>query len=98
MWHDTGSGAAELPSGGWLVNMDHVSYGNSPWTRRVDGAREELASGGMNAIVEGPPVHHADYVTPSLEKQLAALKDAGFTDVQVVWRRLDTVLFMARKN
>jgi hypothetical protein len=90
--------AANLPSGGWLVNLDHVSYGQSPWARRVAGAREELASSGINAITEGPPVHHPDFVTPSLDDQLAALKDAGFTDVNVVWRRLDTVLFMARKK
>jgi SAM-dependent methyltransferase len=90
--------ADKLPSGGWLVNLDHVSYGKSAWTQRVAGARDELASSGINAIVEGPPVHHADFVTPSIDAQLAALKDAGFTDVNVVWRRLDTVLFMARKN
>lgn len=90
--------ARMLPPGGWLVNLDHVSYGTSPWAQRVTAAREELASSGINAIVEGPPVHHPDYVTPALDDQLAALKDAGFTDVNVVWRRLDTVLFMARKN
>ena len=87
-----------LPSGGWLVHIDHVAYRNSPWSKRMDGAREELASTGNNAIVEGPPVHHAEFVTPTLEDQLAGLKDAGFTDVQIVWRRLDTVLFMARKG
>ena len=87
--------AQRLPSGGWLVNLDHVA---SPWTQRVAGAREELASSGINAIVEGPPVHHPEFVTPALDDQLAALKEAGFTDVNVVWRRLDTVLFMARKN
>lgn len=90
--------ADKLPSGGWVVNLDHVSFGQSPWTKRVNGAREELASSGINAIVEGPPVHHTDYVVPSLEEQLAGLKDAGFTDVKVVWQRLDTVLLMARKN
>jgi len=87
-----------LPSGGWVVNMDHISYGDSPWAKRVSGAREELASSGANAIVEGPPTHHLDYVTPTLDQQLDALHAAGFTDVQVVWRRLDTVLLMARKN
>jgi hypothetical protein len=46
--------AANLPSGGWLVNLDHVSYGQSPWARRMPGAREELASSGINAITEGP--------------------------------------------
>lgn len=90
--------AQMLPSGGWLVNMDHVAYVNSPWTKRLAGAREELASSDINAVVEGPPVHHPDFVTPTLEQQIAAFHEAGFTDVQVVWRRMDTVLFMARKN
>lgn len=90
--------AQMLPSGGWLVNMDHVAYGNSPWTKRLAGAREELASSGANAIIEGPPVHHPDYVPPTLEQQMAAFHAAGFTDVQVVWRRMNTVVFMARKN
>lgn len=90
--------AAMLPHGGWLVNLDHISYGDSRWTRRVKGAREDLASSGINAIVEGPPVHHPQFVTPSMKQQLTAFHDAGFNDVQVVWRRLDTALFMARKN
>jgi hypothetical protein len=90
--------AAMLPSGGWVVNIDHVSYGKSPWAQRVAGARDDLAPSGLNAVVEGPPVHHVSYGTPALENQLAALKQAGFTDVEVVWRRLDTVLLMARKN
>jgi hypothetical protein len=87
-----------LPQGGWLANLDHVSPGDPAWTRRIAGAREELASSGANAIVEGPPAHHAGFVAPPLADQLAALKEAGFTDVEVVWRRLDTVLLMARKN
>jgi SAM-dependent methyltransferase len=90
--------AARLPSGGWLVTLDHAGAAGPAWTRRLEGAREELASSGINAIVEGPPVHHADYATPSLASQLASLKDAGFTDVSVVWQRLDTVLLMARKG
>ncbi|MRW92086.1 hypothetical protein GJ699_18995 [Duganella sp. FT80W] len=90
--------ASKLPAGGWLINLDHVAVDRSVWTSRLNGAREELASSGINAIVEGPPVHHPEYVTPSLAEQIAGLKDAGFTDVNVVWQRLDTVLLMARKN
>jgi SAM-dependent methyltransferase len=90
--------AAMLPTGGWLVNLDHVKYGGSTWTRRFQGAREELAKTATNAIIEGPPVHHPDYVTPSIDQQMAALHDAGFKDVEIVWHRLDTVLFMARKD
>ena len=31
MWHDTGSGASELPSGGWLEPGEHAE---SPATKR----------------------------------------------------------------
>jgi hypothetical protein len=90
--------AAMLPSGGWVMNIDHVAYGGGPWDARLKGARGELAATGSNAIVEGPPTHHSSYVVPTLEQQIKAFHDAGFNDVQIVWRRLNTVLFMARKN
>jgi hypothetical protein len=90
--------AARLPAGGWLVNLDHIAADQPIWALRLDGAREELAATGINAIVEGPPVHHTEYVAPSLADQLASLNEAGFTDVNVVWRRLDTVLLLARKS
>jgi hypothetical protein len=35
---------------------------------------------------------------PTLDDQLAALKASGIDDVQVVWRRLDTVVIMGRKR
>jgi hypothetical protein len=91
--------AAEmLPSGGWLINLDHVGYTGTPWEQRLKSARAEATREGLAAITEGPPVHHADFVTPTLEDQLAAFKAAGIDDIQVVWRRFDTVLFMGRKR
>jgi hypothetical protein len=90
--------AAMLPSGGWLANLDHVRESSPAWTKRFGDARAEAASLGYVAMVEGPPVHHADYVTPDLDDQLAALKAAGFDDIQVAWTRLNTVLLMARKR
>jgi hypothetical protein len=90
--------AAMLPSGGWLANLDHVGYGGSPWEQRLQGARKVATGEGLAAITEGPPVHHKDWTVPTLEDQVAAFKAAGFDDVQVVWRRFDTVLFMARKR
>jgi hypothetical protein len=90
--------AGMVPSGGWVVNLDHVAYGGSPWEARLKGARDDLASSGIDAVGEGPPMHHPSYVVPTVEAQIKALNDAGFTDVQIVWRRLNTVLFMARKN
>jgi SAM-dependent methyltransferase len=90
--------AAMLPPGGWLANLDHVGYGGSPWERRFEGARKVATGEGLAAITEGPPVHHKDFTVPTLEEQLAAFKAAGFDDVQVVWRRFNTVLLMARKQ
>lgn len=89
---------AMLPSGGWLSNIDHVSLAGTPWEKRFQGARKQATGEGLMSLTEGPPVHHADYVTPTLADQLAALKAAGFDDVQVVWSRLNTVLLMARKR
>jgi hypothetical protein len=90
--------APMLPSGGWLINLDHVAYGGSKWEQRLQAARVDATGEGLSAVTEGPPVHHKDYVTPTLDDQLAAFKAAGFDDVQVVWRRFNTVLFMARKR
>jgi hypothetical protein len=90
--------AQMLPSGGWLINLDHVGFGGSAWEQRLNGARIEATRAGLSAKTEGPPVHHKEFVTPTLEDQLQAFKDAGFDDVQVVWRRFNTVLFMSRKK
>jgi SAM-dependent methyltransferase len=87
-----------LPAGGWLINLDHVGYGGDAWEQRLQGARAEAMEEGLSAVTEGPPVHHKEFVTPTLDQQLAAFKAAGFDDVQVVWRRFNTVLFMARKR
>ena len=86
-----------LPSGGWMMNLDHVTVGE-PWDGRLKAARTNATKEGLMATIEGPPVHHPDYVTPTLDQQLAGVRAAGFTDVAVVWRRLDTVLIMARKK
>jgi hypothetical protein len=85
--------AAKIPAGGWIVNLDHIGFGGSDWDVRMQAART-----GFHAKQEGPPVHHAEFVTPTLEQQLAALKDAGIDDVQVVWRSFNTVLIMGHKH
>ena len=90
--------AAMLPSGGWVANLDHVKADSPGWGPALQNARALASGEGLVAVTEGPPVHHKDYVTPTLEQQLAALRDAGFEDPQVIWRRLDTVLLMARKK
>lgn len=90
--------AERLPSGGWVANLDHVASGDAAWDRRLKGARPVAVDEALAATIEGPPVHHADFKTPTLDDQLAALRSAGFDDVAVVWRRLDTVLIVARKH
>jgi hypothetical protein len=52
----------------------------------------------LAAITEGPPVHHEGWTVPTLDQQLAAFHVAGIDDVQVVWRRFNTVLIMGRKK
>lgn len=90
--------AQRLPVGGWLANLDHVAYASPAWQARFDGARAEAAQLGIDALIEGPPVHHSDFVTPTLDEQMAALRAAGFDEVQVAWSRLNTVLLLARKS
>jgi hypothetical protein len=87
---------AMLPSGGWLVNLDHVAPGTG-WAGRLKGARAEAVRDQFAGLTEGPPVHHPEFVTPTLEDQLDAFRAAGISDVRVVWSRLDTVLIMGRK-
>jgi hypothetical protein len=87
-----------LPPGGWVINLDHVAAGGDLWQRRLQSARVAAAGQGLTALIEGPPVHHPEFLTPALEDHLQALKQAGIDDAQVVWRRFDTVLIMARKK
>jgi hypothetical protein len=90
--------AGMLPSGGWLANLDHVAFRGNRWEGRLQAARVEATKEHLVAMTEGPPVHHADYVTPTLDEQLAAIKAAGFDEVNVVWSRLNTVLLLAKKK
>ena len=84
--------AAQLPSGGWLVNMDHVSSTNSAWERRTQTARLYF-----NAVTEGPSAH-GEHAVATLEEHLAAYKAAGIDDVAVVWQSFNVVLIMGRKR
>ena len=84
--------AAQLPPGGWLVNLDHAAF-DSAWERRFQVARL-----GFHAVLEGPPVHHPDFKLPGIADHLAAFRAAGIDDAQVVWQSFNTVLFMGRKQ
>jgi hypothetical protein len=83
----------QLVPGGWFVNIDQVSFDNGgPWDARIQTARK-----GFRPEHEWPPVHHAEFRTPTIEEQLGAMRAAGF-DAHVVWQSFSTVLFMGRKK
>ena len=82
---------AQLPSGGWLANLDHVTIGGE-WDRWFKTGRLYF-----QATKEGPSPH-LDTPPPTLDEQVSAIKAAGFDDVQVVWQSFCTALFMAHKN
>jgi hypothetical protein len=82
----------QLPPGGWMVSLDHVSFGGSDWESWMQAARKDFRP------FEGPPIHHDDYRLATVEEQLGALRAAGFADPKVVWQSFNTVMFMGRKN
>jgi hypothetical protein len=86
------AGAAQLPPGGWIVNVDHVSFG-SGWEPRL----QEAVKGFRRPEIEGPPVHYPQFRVPTVDEQLGAMRAAGF-DAEVVWQSFSTVLFMGRKK
>lgn len=88
---------AMLPPGGWMATIDHVGSDGDAWEKRLHSARDAAVADKLAAYTEGPPVHHPGWTVPTLDEHLASYREAGFADARVVWRRLDTVLIMARK-
>lgn len=86
------SGAAQLPSGGWIINLDHVTFA-APWSPALQSA----VHGFRRPEIEGPPPHYPQFRVPTAEEQIKAMRDAGF-DAEVVWQSFSTVLFMGRKR
>ncbi len=85
----------KLPSNGWFIVLDHVTAKDTNWENRYGQARWYF-----NPDSEGPPMEPAVRTTPhpTLDQELEAFKTAGFTDVDVVWKSFDTVLYMAHKQ
>ena len=84
---------AQLPSGGWLIILDHVGFpADSPWEGPLKSAQREF-----HATKEGPPPFVKSPV-PTFSEEMTAFNVAGFDDVQVVWRSFTDALFMARKK
>ena len=86
------AGSDKLPSGGWIVNLDHVTFSDGTF-----GPLMQMASKGFRPPQEGPPIHYPQIRVPTADEQLAALRAAGF-DAQVVWQSFSTVLIMGRKK
>jgi predicted methyltransferase len=86
----------QLPSGGVVAIIDHAG-GNAAWRAVMATARKDAVGLGLAAAWEGPPVHHPEFSTPTSAQQVEAMRNAGFTDVTVLWTRLDTFLYIGRK-
>ena len=86
------AGADKLPPGGWIVDLDHVSFSGPTWDPLL-----KTAAKGFRPDQEGPPVHYPQFGVPTAEEQLAAMRAAGL-DAQVVWQSFTTALIMGRKK
>jgi hypothetical protein len=87
------AGADKLRSGGWIVNVDHVSADSGAWGPLLQTA----VKGFRRPEIEGPPVHYPQFRVPTADEQLTAMRAAGF-DAQLVWKSFTTVLLMGRKK
>jgi hypothetical protein len=84
--------AEKMHSGGWIVNLDHVTFSDSSWEPLLHSA-----SKGFRPDLEGPPIHYPQFRVPTADEQLDALRAAGF-EAQVVWQSFTTALIMGRKK
>lgn len=82
-----------LLPGGWVVNLDHTYSVSAKWEERVREARTALIP-----PAPGRPGHHHTSTPPTAADHLAALRAAGFTDLDMPWRAFPTCLFTARRN
>ena len=81
----------QLPPGGWIVNLDHVSFGGTAWEHQLKVAAKEF-----RPEREGPPIKFSEIRVPTIDEQLGAMRAAGF-DAKVVWQSFNLVLFVGRK-
>jgi len=82
----------KLPSGGWIVNLDHVTFSDPIWEPLMQTAVKEF-----RPDLEGPPIHYPQFKVPTAMEQLEAMRAAGF-EAQVVWQSFTTALIMGRKK
>ena len=82
-----------LRSGGWIINLDHAYLG-SPWDSLFRSARRELIPKKRSDDSAG---HKHEKAAPEIADHIAALRNAGITEVQVAWQAYYTFLIVARK-
>jgi tRNA (cmo5U34)-methyltransferase len=91
-----------LQPGGWYVNFDTVQAPDAAlaqvWERVNDRFEPEAADKRMHrtAHEQARFENHVRYMIP-LEPQLAWLREAGFTSVDVFWKRLEMVVYGGSK-
>ncbi len=82
-----------LRSGGWIINLDHAYLG-SPWDSLFRSARRELLPKKRSDDSGG---HRHEKAAPEIADHVAALGNAGITEVQTAWQAYYTFLIIARK-
>ena len=82
-----------LDANGWLANVDSMSE-PGPWRGRLRNVRAKYRAAAATPDV---PTHPQINVAPSMSEHFAALRAAGFTEIELVWRMFVTGLVMARK-
>ncbi len=85
--------AGLLASNGWFANVDSMSEGG-PWRQRLRDVRADYR---VAAGAADQPTHPQINVSPKMSEHFAALRAAGFTEIELVWRVFVTGLVMARK-
>lgn len=94
---------AHLAPGGWYLNFDPVQSKDeavtAAWTRANDREDPETAEKARHRAPDELLRHqnHVRYIAP-LERQLGFLRDAGFTAIDVYWKRCDLVVFGGRRT
>jgi tRNA (cmo5U34)-methyltransferase len=94
---------AHLRPGGWYVNFDPIKAGDdaveSVWERINDRLDPEAEYKRTHRSQEEHARHenHVRYMIP-LAPQLAWLREAGFENVDVYWKRLDWVIYAGAKR
>ena len=82
-----------LRSGGWIINLDHAYLGLA-WDSIFRSARRDLFPKKRTNDSTG---HKHEKAAPEIADHIAALRNAGITEVQTAWQAYYTFLIVARK-